>query len=97
MFTEETFEVTSSDGTQFEVKVQRVDMDRSEAVVWFNMGVEVGAFGWKHKYWIVEEDILSDVVAAARFFYGWAPGSEKFERVTVHGEQLVRYEAYYAC
>lgn len=94
IYSETSGVVEAECGTPILLTVQHVDIDPDKARILFGLGDEVGDWGWKHKTWFVEsEKELEDVMAAARFFYGWDDDSEKVTVVDGGFE----YEAWYAC
>ena len=87
--------VVAETGEQFTLIVQHVDIDPTQARILFNIGREVGDWGWKHKVWTCQDiQRLEEIRAAARFFYGWAEGTET---VTSLPDGRYQYEARYAC
>lgn len=94
--------LTADDGQQFGVTVKHVTgITQEEANRIFALGVETGEWGWKSKVWHnLRGSELRKVQAAARFFYGWADGTESFGIETeATAEHIARYwfKAYYAC
>lgn len=95
MFEQTTHTVFDTAGEPLELVVQHVDIDPKMAREIFERGTPTGTWGWKHQIWTVATLLeLAEVQAAARFFYGWANGSEK---TTALPGGRFRFEAYYAC
>jgi hypothetical protein len=94
-YAEEWSEVEDETGEKQQIVVQQhVIIDHLVAEKLFCMGERVGDWGWKHKVWRQVPDIMFPTVqAAARYYYGWAEGSEK---ITKNDDGTVTYEAYYA-
>jgi len=92
-----TIQAIDTDGNAQELTmvVQHVDIDPKIAKIVFDLGIEVGDWGWKHKKWIIPPDQLELVQAAARYYYGWKDGSERINHPPMGN--LVYYEARYAC
>lgn len=94
MYSKQTGTAKATDGTEISIAVQHVDIDPKLAEKLFNLGEDVGDWGWKHKVWICAPFQAWKIQAAARYYYGWKEGSEQFTRLP-NGQ--VRYEAIYAC
>jgi hypothetical protein len=95
MYSNETVLAKADDGTEIAITIKHVDIDPTMARTIFETGIETGTWGWKHKTWDCPDiSTLMAVQAAARFFYGWAEGSEK---VTPHADGGYIFEAHYAC
>jgi len=94
MYSEEHGTVTAEDGTEIEIKVQRVDISPELAKTIFDKGQEVGDWHWKHKTWRIYNWVeLETVRAAARFYYGWNGKNEKVHKA---GDHWI-FEACYCC
>jgi hypothetical protein len=75
------------------VTVRHSDIDPDEAERIFSYGEETGNWGWKEKSWTIDPNELKKTMAAARYYYGWAPGSE---RIKVKANGQIVYTAFYA-
>lgn len=95
MYKVETGTAKAECGTEVGITVLHVDIDPDVAREVFGRGVETGSWGWKHKVWAcVTLAELRQIQAVARYYYGWAEGSEKVTRSSDGGYV---YEASYAC
>ena len=79
---------------QIQIVVQHVAIDPFRARELFDLGEDVGDWGWRHRTWRVPLDQLAELQAAARFFYGW---SESNEKSTFCPDGAVIFEAFYTC
>ena len=94
MYAETAGTIRAEDGTEFGLTVKHVDIDPEVAKIVFDAGYEVGDWHWKHKVWFCTcEADLALVQAAARYYYGWADGTERIDVTS----GSIRYEAWYAC
>ena len=94
MYWEESGTINIAGGPEVTIKVQHVDIEPEVAKRLFDQGEQVGDWHWKHQIWRnVPAAVFPTVQAAARFYYGWAEGSET---VTENPDGTVTYEAYYA-
>ena len=94
MYSKRNGTVETTDGTEIKIEIMNVDISPEVAREVFDRGVETGDWNWKEKVWscstIAE---LRQIIAAARFYYGWKEGSEKVYQI----ENGWAFKAHYAC
>lgn len=81
-------------GEDVQITVQHVNISPEVAEKLFAEGIEIGDWGWKHKQWICNLGELSQIQAAARFYYGWSGGSETIQHID--NDKFI-YNAWYTC
>jgi len=95
MYQVKTGQVKADDGTEFTMKVMHVNISPEVAREVFDRGIETGNWNWKEKVWTCANIVeLRQIIAAARFYYGWKDGSEKVYQAQ-DGDWI--FTAYYAC
>jgi len=94
MYSKPIVTVKDENGTEIKVEVMNVDISPEVAEEIFRRGVETGNWSWKEKVWACSNIAeLRQIIAAARFYYGWGEGSEQVYQVA----NGWAFKAHYAC